>query len=118
MTSKDSRGGRRYLPYAFTEHGVAMLSSILNSERAITINIVIIKTFVKLREFLSTHKELAQKLSELESRIGEHDREIRSLFEAIRQLMKPPVKQKRRIGFKVEEPKVRYEVKRKRGIAR
>jgi phage regulator Rha-like protein len=114
VTSKRGRGGRRYLPYAFTEHGVAMLSSVLNSERAITINIMIIKTFVRLREFLSTHKALAQKLSELEGRVGEHDREIRTLFEAIRQLMQPEDKPKRQIGFRVEEPRIGYRLKRKK----
>ena len=88
------------LPYAFTEHGVAMLASVLNSEKAIKISIVIIKTFVKLREIVNTHKELAHKLAALESRIERHDTEIQSIFEAIRQLMTPSVhKPKRRIGF-------------------
>ena len=114
VTSKEGRGGRRYLPYAFTEHGVAMLSSVLNSERAITINIAIIKTFVKLRELLSAHKVLAQKLAELENRIGEHDREIQTLFEAIRQLMAPSTKPKRDIGFRIAEPKIHYKISRRR----
>lgn len=88
------------LPFAFTEHGVAMLSSVLNSERAIKINIIIIKTFVKLREILSTHKEMAHKLDELERKINRHDQDICTIFEAIRQLMAPPPEQpKRRIGF-------------------
>ena len=76
-----------------------MLSSVLNSERAIQVNIAIMRTFVKLRQILSTHKELAYKLSELERKIDRHDAEIQAIFEAIRQLMTPPVKQKRRIGF-------------------
>ncbi len=89
------------LPYAFTEHGVAMLASMLKSERAIKISIIIIKTFVKLREIIGAHKELAHKLSELENKIEKHDVEIRSIFEAIRQLMAPPPEPpKRRIGFK------------------
>ena len=89
------------LPYVFTEHGVAMLSSVLNSDRAIRINIAIIKTFVKLREILSTHKELAHKLTELEHKIEKHDTEIQAIFDAIRQLMEPPPeKPKRIIGFK------------------
>ena len=88
------------LPYAFTEHGVAMLASVLRSERAIKISIGIIKTFVKLREIISTHKELAHKLGELERKIEQHDTEIQSIFEAIRQLMAPPPEPpKRRIGF-------------------
>lgn len=96
-TSK--RGGRRYLPYAFTEQGVAMLSSVLNSERAILVNIAIMRTFVKLRKTLSTHKELAHKLSQLERKIEKHDEEIKTIFAAIRQLMTPPKKPHRRIGF-------------------
>ena len=88
------------LPYVFTEHGVAMLASVLNSERAIKISINIIKVFVKLREVLSSHKELAHKLTELEHKIERHDREIQAIFEAIRQLMAPPPEKPRpRIGF-------------------
>lgn len=88
------------LPYVFTEHGVAMLSSILNSERAIKINIAIIKTFIRLREILSAHKELTHKLNELERKIEKHDTEIQSIFEAIRQLMAPPPEPpKPQIGF-------------------
>jgi phage regulator Rha-like protein len=93
------RMGLRYPPYAFTEPGVAMLSSILNSNRAIHVNIQIIRTFIKLRQILSTHKELAHKLVELERKIEKHDGEIRTIFEAIRQLMVIPEKPKRRIGF-------------------
>lgn len=93
------------LPYAFTEQGVAMLSSVLNSEQAIKINIVIMRAFVKLRELLSTNKELAHKLSQLERKIEKHDEEIRAIFNAIRQLMTLPDKPKRRIGFKREEEK-------------
>jgi len=87
------------LPYAFTEHGVAMLASVLKSERAVKISIIIIKTFVKLREIISTHKELVYKLNELERKIEKHDVEIKDIFEAIRQLMLPPEEPKRRIGF-------------------
>ena len=87
------------LPYAFTEHGVAMLSSVLNSERAIKINIIIIKVFVKMREVVAAHKQLADKLNQLEHKVGKHDTEIQAIFEAIRQLMAPPEKPKRRIGF-------------------
>ena len=92
----------KYLPYAFTEQGISMLSSVLHSERAIQVNIVIMRTFVKLRRILATHTELAKKLSELEDRIAKHDEKIQIIFEAIRQLMVPPVKSKRRIGFHKE----------------
>ncbi len=90
------------LPYAFTEHGIAMLSSVLNSERAVQVNIAIIRTFVKLRQILSTHKELAYKLGELERKIEKHDADIGTIFEAIRQLMAPPEPPKRKIGFRQE----------------
>jgi len=86
-------------PYAFTEHGVAMLSSVLNSERAISVNIAIIRAFVKLREVMAMHKEFIQRLSELERRMGKKDREVIALFEAIRKLMNPPQKKKAAIGF-------------------
>ena len=92
-------GGRRYLPYVFTEQGVAMLSSVLKSERAIQVNIIIMRVFVKLRAILSTHKELAHKLRELEHKIEKHDAEIQAIFEAIWQLMNPPESTRRKIGF-------------------
>ena len=99
-TSKQGRGGRRYAPYVFTEHGVAMLSSVLNSERAISINIAIMRTFAKLRHMLATHKDLAEKLDKLENKTKKHDDDILVIFEAIRQLMEPPpVPPKPRIGF-------------------
>lgn len=91
--------------YAFTEQGIAMLSSVLNSERAIVVNIAIMRAFVKFREILSTHKELAYKLTELEGKFEKHDEEIQTIFEAIRQLMIPPEKPHRRIGFYKEEVK-------------
>ena len=94
-------GGRRYMPYAFTEQGVAMLSSVLNSERAIQVNIAIMRAFVKLRQILATHKELAEKLNELEGKLDKHDEDILVIFEAIRQLMEPPPAKARVItGFK------------------
>ena len=98
-TSSSGYGGRRYLPYVFTEQGVAMLSSVLNSERAIQVNIVIVRVFVKLKQVLATHRTLARKLAELERRLEGHDRQIHSLFEAIRRLMAPPASPRRRIGF-------------------
>ena len=96
-------GMRRATPYAFTEQGVAMLSSVLNSERAIQVNIAIMRTFVRLREIISTHKELAHKLAELERKIEKHDEHIQGIFQAIRQLMIPPETKKRKIGFLRDE---------------
>lgn len=93
-------GGRRYRPYVFTEQGVAMLSAVLKSKTAVQVSIAIMKAFVMLREILSSNKELAQKLSDLESRLGTHDKAIRSLFATIRQLMAPPPSSGRKIGFR------------------
>src|SRR3990172_4887179 len=95
-------GLRRANPYAFTEQGISMLSSVLNSKRAIQMNITIMRTFVKIREVLSTHKELGEKIRELEKRADKHDKEIQVIFEAIRELMRIPEKPKRQIGFQVE----------------
>lgn len=101
---KTGRGKhRKYLPYAFTEQGVTMLSSVLKSKRAVQVNIQIMRAFVKLREILSTHKELAQKLKELELKMDSHDQQIQDIFEAINQLLTPPEKSKRKIGFIIEE---------------
>jgi hypothetical protein len=98
---KTGRGEhRKYLPYAFTEQGVAMLSSVLNSPRAIRVNIAIMRAFVKLRQLLSTHKELLKKLTDLERKVESHDSHIHAIFEAIRELMSPPEKSKRAIGFR------------------
>lgn len=97
---KPGRGEhRKYLPHAFTEQGVAMLSSVLRSKRAARVNIAIMRAFMKLRELVSAHKELAGKLGELERRVASHDGHIKSLFDAIRQLMKPQPGKPRRIGF-------------------
>jgi hypothetical protein len=90
----------KYAPYAFTEHGVAMLSSVLRSPRAIQINIAIMRAFVKLRETLALHRELAAKLEELDRQVLGHDAQITSIFEAIRVLMAPPKEPPRRIGFR------------------
>jgi hypothetical protein len=108
----------RYLPYAFTEQGVAMLSSVLQSPRAVQVNIAVMRAFVRLRETLSLHKELAHKLAELERRIESHDASIQTLFEAIRQLMAPPTPlQRKPIGFHVREKSAAYGGRRKRGRA-
>jgi len=100
--------GKRYRPYAFTEQGVAMLSSVLNSESAVKMNIAIMRAFVQLRRTLETNRELARKFSELERRIDKHDAEIAVILEAIRQLMAPPEKPRREIGFHVREEAARY----------
>ena len=96
VTSK-SRGGRQYRPYAFTEQGVAMLSSVLHSERAIQVNIAIMRAFVQLREMIGSNKGLARRLNELEKK---YDSQFRVVFEAIRELMADPEPKVKRIGFK------------------
>ena len=98
VTSK-GRGGRRYAPYVFTEHGALMLSSVLNSDIAAEVGILVVRTFVQLREMLSTHKELAAKFEVLEQKIGSHDQAITWLIDAIRQLMATPTQNQRPIGF-------------------
>jgi len=101
LNNKGSKRGKhlKFMPYAFTEQGVAMLSSVLHSKKAVQVNIAIMRAFVKLRQILFHHKELAYKLEELERKISGHDEDIQNIFEAIRQLMAPPEKPKRRIGF-------------------
>lgn len=89
----------KYLPLAFTEYGVAMLSSVLKSERAIQVNIAIMRIFGKLRQLISTHKELTRKLQELERQVGSNTKEIRIIFQTIRQLMEPKEEEPRKIGF-------------------
>ena len=93
-------GGRRYLPYAFTEQGVAMLSSVLRSQRAIQVNIEIMRAFIRLRQMLASHAELARKLDALEKK---YDAQFKEVFEAIRQLMTPPEPKRRPIGFQKSE---------------
>jgi hypothetical protein len=97
-----SKRNVRYLPFAFTEHGVIMAASVLNTPRAIDVSVFVVRAFVKLREFLSTHRELADKLAELECKVAGHDAAIESLVAAIRRLMQPPPAPPRRsIGFQV-----------------
>ena len=98
---------------AFTEQGVAMLSSVLNSERAVKVNIAIMRAFVKLRQTLETNRELARKFAELEKRVGKHDQKIDAILEAIRQLMAPPTKPQREIGFHVREAALRYRTRKR-----
>ena len=97
--TSSSWGGRRYAPYAFTEQGVAMLSSVLKSKRAVRVNIEIIRTFVKLREILATHKDLARKISAMEQK---YDGQFKVVFEALRALMEPPKRKRKTIGFHTE----------------
>ena len=106
ISNAPGRGGRRYAPYAFTEQGVAMLSTVLNSPRAIAVNIEIMRTFVRLRLILASNKELARKFAALETRIDSHDETIVDILAAIRQLMAPPEpKKKRPIGFVTPDEK-------------
>src|SRR5262245_17325132 len=116
--SKSRRGGRRKLPWVFTEHGAIMLASVLSSPVAVQASVRVVRAFLYLREQLAVNKELAHKLAELEGRVGQHDHAIRELFEAIRQLIEPPaVEQPRReIGFHVREqaPPYRVRVHRRR----
>ena len=91
---------RKYLPYAFTEHGAIMAASVLNSPRAIEMSVFIVRAFVRLREILHFHKELADKISELENKVGDHDASINTIIFAIKQLMSSPQKPQNKIGFK------------------
>jgi len=99
-TSRRTHGGRRYLPYAFTEQGVAMLSSVLNSELAIQVNIRIMRAFTKLRQMLATHDDLRRKIEDMEAN---YDEQFRVVFEALRQLLETDEQPERRIGFVREE---------------
>jgi hypothetical protein len=109
-----SWGGRRRYPYAFTEQGVAMLSSVLKSQRAVKVNIAIMRAFVKLREMLESNRKVARKLADLENHVGKHDQEIVAIIDAIRQLMAPPEKPRREIGFHVREQPPRYRARSRR----
>jgi phage regulator Rha-like protein len=105
VTSKADKMGLRYPPFAFTENGVAMLSSVLNSERAIQVNIQIMRTFTRLREILGTHVELRRKIEQLEKK---YDGQFKIVFDALRALVASPVKPKRKIGFDLKEKQARY----------
>jgi len=95
-------------PYAFTEHGAIMLAAVLNTPRAIEVSVFVVRAFVRLREILSTHKALAGRLDELEKRIASHDEHIRTLFQAIRQLMAAPERPPKKIGFQLREKRASY----------
>ena len=100
VISSSTWGGRRYPPYAFTEQGVAMLSSVLRSQRSVQVNIEIMRAFIRLRQMLASHEELSRRLDELEQKYDEH---FRVVFDAIHQLMSPPAPPRRRLGFPVGE---------------
>ena len=113
VTSNRDRMGLRYSPMAFTEQGIAMLSSVLNSDRAIEVNIEIMRAFVQLRKISSSQKQLSLKLQEIEARLKEHDENLDEIFEAILYLINPPEKPQKQIGFEAKEPKAGYGKKSK-----
>ena len=101
--SKKGRGGRRYSPFAFTEHGVLMLSSVLNSERAIQVNIQIMRIYTKLKEMLMDHKDILLKLEKLEKKVSKHDENFKVVFTYLKELLNPKKEPLRKIGFKRKE---------------
>jgi len=109
-TSNEGRGGRRYLPYAFTEHGALMLANVLNSERAAQTSVQVVRAFVKLRQMLASNAELARKLAAMEKK---YDAQFKVVFDAIRQLMSPPEKPKREIGFHVKHDEDKPKAKKR-----
>jgi phage regulator Rha-like protein len=113
-TSNKGRGGRRKLPLVFTEHGALMAANVLKTDRAVQMSVYVVRAFVRLRETLALHKELALKLSDLEQKVQAHDTELQAIISALRQLMTPPEQPKRRIGFDVQESSVRYRIVRHR----
>lgn len=100
MTSKEDRQGLRYAPFCFTEQGVTMLSCILNSQRAIAVNIQIIRIFTRMREMLLTHKDILLKLEQLEKKVTGHDEDIRLIFQYLKELLSPPAQPRAKIGFR------------------
>jgi phage regulator Rha-like protein len=100
-SKKEARGGRRYPPYAFTEHGAIMAATVLSSERAVEMSVFVVRAFVRLREMLATNQQLASKIDELEQRLDTHDASIQDLIEAIRELMIPEPATGRTIGFEL-----------------
>jgi hypothetical protein len=105
QTVMSSWGGQRVAPYAFTEQGVAMLSSVLKSPRAISVNIEIMRAFVRIRQMASAHEDLARRIDALEAK---YDEQFKSVFDAMRQLLSPPEPVKKRIGFRVQERRKKY----------
>lgn len=103
VTSKEGRGGRRYAPYVFTEQGVAMLSGVLRSDRAIAVNIEIMRVFVELRRVASSYAAIEKRLEEIERELGSHDEQLNQIFMALRQLISPPDEPKRPVGFRLPD---------------
>jgi phage regulator Rha-like protein len=99
VISSERHGGRRYLPYAFTEHGAIMAATVLNSKRAVQMSIFVVRAFVQMRETLAANHEIRVKLAELERQLGNHDERIQDIVQAIRQLMAAPARNRRKIGF-------------------
>lgn len=108
--SKPGRGGRRTLPYVFTEHGAVMAANILKSPLAVQMSVIVVRAFIKMREMLASHKDLERKLAALETK---YDKQFKVVFDAIRALMREEEKPKRKIGFEIKEPKAKYGKKRK-----
>jgi phage regulator Rha-like protein len=106
-TSKKSRGGRRYPPYAFTEHGAIMAATVLNSKRAVQMSVFVVRAFVRLREMLATNRRLAGKIDELENRLDTHDSAILDLIVAIKELMTPKQPPRIRMGFELPAAKAK-----------
>ena len=112
-TSKKGRGGRRKLPWVFTEHGAIMLATVLSSKVAIQASVRVVRAFVRLREMVAANSELANKLKDFERRLDSHDEAIVELFAALKRLLEPEVKPKREIGFHVRESAAHYRTKRR-----
>jgi ORF6N domain len=112
VTSKTGRGGRRYRPWVFTEHGAIMLAAVLNSDIAVQASIRVVRAFVRLREMVAANAELAAKLEDLERRLDSHDEAIVDLFATLKRLLEPEPKPGREIGFHVRERAARYRIKR------
>ena len=113
VTSKKGRGGRRKLPWVFTEHGAIMLAAVLNSDIAVQASVRVVRAFVRLREMVAANAQLAAKLEELERRLDSHDEAIVDLFAALKRLLEPEPKPKREIGFHVREAAARYRIRRR-----
>jgi len=112
-TSSSGYGGRRYLPYAFTEHGAIMAATVLNSERAVEMSIFVVRAFVRMRQALTSNQKIVAKLGELERRLETHDSDIQDLVEAIRELMTPPAPDPRKIGFQLPSAQAKAHHKKK-----
>lgn len=111
-TSNPARGGRRKLPLAFTEHDAIMAANVLSSHKAVQMSVLVVRAFVQFRRNITVHSELAKRLDELERKVINHDSNIEAIVEAIRQLMQRTERPKRPYGFTIEEPKVKYGVKK------